>query len=74
MAQGGTRIYKVSTPNGARLVKAQNNVQAIRFVAASTITAEIATQEDMYLLGQAGAPVEDASVDPADSGAAAPQS
>lgn len=63
------RIYKVNTPSGSRLVKAPNKVQAVNHIARSTITAELASQDDLVSLTCANVKVELAgeeseSVDP----------
>jgi hypothetical protein len=66
------RIYKVTTgqaqpvPEGVRLVRADNKVQAVNHVARMTIKAELASQDDLVKL--AGTiKVEDAGVEPAGS-------
>lgn len=56
---GESRIYKVETPNGARLVRAQNRVQAVNHVARATIKGEVASQDDLIELVGAGVKVED---------------
>ena len=63
-----TRIYKVNTPNGSRLVRAVNKTQAIGYVARATIKAAVATQDDLLALVADGVKVEDAA-DPAQGSA-----
>lgn len=55
------KIYIVKNGSGAaRLVRAGNRIQAIRHVAADTISAEIAGQEQLIAAIQKGIAVEDA--------------
>ena len=54
------RIYVVKTPTASRLVRAPNVAQAIRHVAAQTLTAEVASQDDLVTLVKAGADIETA--------------
>jgi len=42
-----TRIYKVTTPAGIRLIDAANKSQAINHVAKSTIAATVATTKEL---------------------------
>ena len=56
-----TRIYRVQTPKGPRLVRAANVPAAIRHVAQSLITAEVATQDDLVRLVGSGITVEDSN-------------
>ena len=54
------RIYVVTTPTGIRLIRAANKIQALGYVARDTLTAEVATQDDLYTLAKNGTEVEDA--------------
>jgi hypothetical protein len=47
----------------ARLVRAANNAQALRHVALDTLTAEVASQDDLVRLVGQGAKVEEAGAD-----------
>lgn len=59
-------IYKVTTKipekvtagEAVRLVKAENRAQALRYVAESTITVGMPTQEDLVVLVGSGVKVE----------------
>ena len=53
-----TRIYKVNTPNGSRLVRAVNKTQAIGFIARACLDAALATQDDLIALLADGVQVE----------------
>jgi hypothetical protein len=58
------RIYKVvqitsPTTTEVRLVRAANRIQAENFVASTTISAELASQDDMIELIGDGVKVED---------------
>lgn len=55
-----SRIYKVGTLKGARLVRAPNKAQAINHVARDTIAAEVAAQDDLVNLLSEGVKVENA--------------
>jgi hypothetical protein len=55
-----TRIYRVKTPTDSRLVRAPNQAQAIRHVAAGILSAEVATQDDLVTLVKAGVDIEQA--------------
>ncbi len=55
-----TRIYIVRAEGGAkRIVRAPNTAQAIRHVAADTLRAAVATQDELVTLVAAGTKVED---------------
>ena len=58
-----TRIYKVQTPTGARLVRAPNRSQSVNHVARDTIRAEVASQDDLIALLADGVKVEEAGAD-----------
>lgn len=62
------RVYKVTTPTGVRLVKAGNKIQAHMHVARSTITADLASQDDLIDLVGKGVKVEEAGEEPAAGG------
>ena len=47
MTQANTRIYKVTTPAGIRLIEAANKSQAIGHVAKTTITATVTTTKEL---------------------------
>lgn len=53
-----SRIYKVTTPLGVRLIDALVKQNAIAFVAREQITAEVATGHDIAELVGAGIKVE----------------
>lgn len=58
----GTRIYHVEDDDAHHyLVRATSQAQALRHVAGKTFTVEVATQDQIVNLVQAGQPVEDAS-------------
>lgn len=59
-----SRIYIVSHGERTTLVNAETRNQAVRFIADRDIKAELATQQDMFRLGKAGAEVEDATATP----------
>lgn len=63
MAEAKSRIYRVTSPDGVRLVRAQNKVQAIRHVAEVTIGAEVASQDALFELAQAGVKIEEAKTE-----------
>ena len=54
-----TRIYAVEANGVTRLVRAANKVQAINHGARATITAEVATQDELIASVSAGVKVED---------------
>ncbi len=53
------RIYLVKTPAGEQLVRAFNKTVAINHVVDNTITAEVASQDDLIRLVSAGVKVQD---------------
>ncbi len=55
-----SRIYLVKTPAGEQLVRAFNKTVAINHVVDSTITADIASQDDLIRLVGAGVQVVEA--------------
>lgn len=57
------RIYKVSAPGGETLVNASNKSQAIRKIADQTISAEVATQQDLVTMLKAGAVILETSTE-----------
>lgn len=59
-----TRIYRVTGPDRNVLIRAQSKAQAIRYVAELTMTADVATQDELVELSKAGVDVQDASVPP----------
>lgn len=56
-----TRIYKVVTPQGIRLVRATSKASSLSFVAKSTLTSSLASQEELVELLTKGVEVEDAN-------------
>jgi hypothetical protein len=55
-----TRIYTVfGKDEQARLVRAPNSAQALRHVAADTLTVEVASQDQLVTLASAGVKVEE---------------
>lgn len=53
-----TRIYKVTTPKGARLIDAGVKAQALAFVAKDEITIEVASGHEIASLVATGTKVE----------------
>ena len=53
-----TRIYKVTTATGTRLVDAAVRANALAFVARDEITCEVASGHDIALLVSSGVKVE----------------
>jgi hypothetical protein len=55
-------VYVVKGSNGAaqRLVRAANKAQALRYVAEQTLTADVATADDVYRLATAQVRIEEA--------------
>lgn len=60
-----TRIYRVISGHGDRLVRASTPSQAIRHVVAIQYIARVATQDDMESMLISGHKVEDYSAEPA---------
>jgi hypothetical protein len=67
MTTANTRLYVVGPKIKAegdkearRLVRAANNVQALRHVAEDTLFCTIASQDDVFALAAAGKKIEDA--------------
>lgn len=66
------RIYHTEDKHGTRkLISAATSHQAVSHHAKSSITARVATQEDLVALTKAGVEVEDAGADPTTEGGAA---
>lgn len=63
MKQTKTRIYKVTTPLGSQLIRAQTPAAAIRHAVRDLFDAEVASQDDIVKLVAAGEKVIDAGVD-----------
>ncbi len=58
-----TRIYHVTDGLQDHLVRANTRMQALGHVARNTLTARLATQDDLVTLIQNGLGVEDASAE-----------
>ena len=56
-----TRIYKVTTPNGVRLIDAAIKTNAIAFVARDEISVEVASGHEIAALVSKGVKVESVS-------------
>lgn len=67
-----TRIYRVQTPRGPKLIRAANQSAAIRHASRSMISAEVASQDDLVRMLGAGEKVEDAGAVMAELPAADP--
>lgn len=61
MPVNGSRIYKIQHGERTSLVNAQTLNQAIRYIADRDIRGALATQDEMFKMGKAGAEVEDAT-------------
>lgn len=58
-----TRIYRVISRHGDKLVRAASQAQAIRHVVANSYTAKVATQDDILSMLESGCKVLDATKD-----------
>lgn len=58
-----TRIYRVISAHGDKLVRAASQAQAIRHVVANTYTAKVASQDDLITMLESGVKVEDAGAE-----------
>lgn len=56
-----TRIYRVTSQHGDKLVRATSQAQAIRHVVATDYTAKVATQDDILSMVESGCKVLDAT-------------
>ena len=54
------KIFVVQTSSSAHLVEAKTSAAAIEYVVGKTVTARLATSQDMYEAGKAGVKVESA--------------
>ena len=59
MSENKVRIYLVRTPSGERLVRAKTRVGAVAYVARGTLSAKLATQEDLERMFTSGRKVEE---------------
>lgn len=64
MSTTKTRLYKVTTPNGVRLIESPTIQRAIAHAARSEITATIPAQHEVYALAKAGIEIENVGADP----------
>lgn len=64
-----TRVYRVISAHGDKLVRAGSQAQAIRHVVSSTFSARVATQDDMESMLGNGLKVENAKAEPQQEGA-----
>lgn len=60
-----TRIYRVNTETGSRLVRASNRAQALAHVARDTLKADVASQDDLVTLTAQQVQVETAGTESA---------
>ena len=66
MAKGKTRIYTVTDGTVERLIRAGNKSQAVRCFAANSITAKVASQDDIIEAVGSGSKIVDATADTED--------
>lgn len=61
------RIYLVKTGSGARLIRASSRIAARNHVARESITSEVASQDQIVDMIEAGIKVETAMIEAADA-------